>query len=335
MRKTIRAVVLLGLIAACSCAIPWDVPFAGLGSACAQEVVVRFGETRETGTSGSQTYSYGVSYYQGFGGNLAWSVGYLNEGHVPNNKRDGLDFQGWARINLLNRRLSLGVGAGPYLYWDTVLSPVGPAVYTDQHGVGAIFSVAANWYMVDRFFLQGKVNYIATSNSINTYSATIGLGYQLDKPPTPGPLTGPSPAPVQDLKNEVTFFAGRTVTNAGKNDAAGAEYLQYRRNLTPHLDVTVGWLNEHSPISRTGPAAEIWAGRTFLNDRFGLEIGFGPYVGYDSHGPYNTTKVDWLASLSANIRFTEHWLLRGTWHRVTTTYDRDTDIFLLGLGYRF
>jgi hypothetical protein len=321
MRRAILAIFLLVLIAA-PCLLS------------AQEVVVRFGDTRETGTKGSQTYSYGFSYFQGFGENLAWSVGYLNEGHVPNHKRDGLDFQGWARVNLFNRRLSLGIGAGPYVYWDTVLGSSRP-VYSDQHGVGAIFSVAANWYFVDRFFIQGKVNYVATPHDIDTFSATIGLGYQLDKPTRPGPLTGPSPAPVQDLKNEVTFFAGRTVTNAGKDDATGAESLQYRRNLAPHFDWTIGWLNEHHPVSRTGPITQIWAGRTFLNDRFGLEIGLGPYLGYDYHGSYNTTKVDWVASLSGSIRFTEHWLLRGTWDRVTTNNDRDTDIFLVGLGYRF
>jgi len=33
----------------------------------AQEVFVRFGETYETGTAHSQTYSYGVSYFQGSG----------------------------------------------------------------------------------------------------------------------------------------------------------------------------------------------------------------------------------------------------------------------------
>ena len=321
MRRTLYAILLF-----CVAATPCQV--------LAQEVFVRFGDTRETGTAGSQTYSYGVSYFQGFGENLAWSVGYLNEGHVPNHKRDGLDFQGWARMNLFNRHLSLGVGAGPYLYWDTVLGTTRP-VYADDHGVGAIFSAAANWYTDSPFIIQAKINYVITPNSVNTYSATIGLGYQLDKPATPGPLTGPSPAPVQDLKNEVTFFAGRTVTNAGKDDATGAEYLQYRRNLAPHFDWTIGWLNEHHPVSRTGPATEIWAGRTFLHDRFGLEIGFGPYLGYDYHGAYNTTKVDWLASISGDIRFTEHWILRGTWHRVTTGNDRDTDIFLLGLGYRF
>ncbi len=320
MHRVVIVIFLLGFIA-----LP--------GLVSAQEVFVRFGDTRETKSSASQTYSYGVSYFQGYGEHLAWSVGYLNEGHVPNHKRDGLDFQGWARVNVLNRRLSLGVGAGPYLYWDTVLGSTRP-VYTDQHGVGAIFSAAANWYTDSRFIIQGKVNYITTPHSIDTFSATIGLGYQLDKPPRPGPLTGPSPAPAQSLKNELTFFAGRTVTNAGKDEATGAEYLQYRRNLVPHFDWTIGWLNEHHPVSRTGPVTEIWAGRTFVHDRVGLEIGFGPYLGHDYHDG-SVTKVDWLASLSGNIRFTEHWILRGTWHRVTTTNDRDTDLFLLGIGYRF
>jgi hypothetical protein len=321
VRRTISLILLL-----CAVALP--------GPVLAQEVFVRFGDTRETGTNSSQTYSYGVSYFQGFGENLAWSVGYLNEGHFSNNKRDGLDFQGWARVNVLNRRLSLGIGAGPYLYWNTVLGTV-RSDFTDQHGVGAIFSAAANWYTENRLIIQGKVNYVTTPNSVDTLSATIGLGYQLDKPDRPGPLTGPSPAPVQGLKNEVTFFAGRTVTNAGHDDAAGAESLQYRRNLAPHFDWTIGWLNEHHPVSRTGPATEIWAGRTFIDDHFGLEIGLGPYLVYDYHGQQNTTRLNWLVSLSGSIRFTEHWLLRGTWHRVTTDNDRDTDIFMAGIGYRF
>ena len=174
-----------------------------------------------------------------------------------------------------------------------------------------------------------------TGNSINTLSYTIGIGYQLEKPARPGPLTGSGPAPEQTLKNEVTFFAGRTVANSATDAASGAESLQYRRNLTPHFDWTIGWLNEHNPLSRSGPTTEIWAGRTFLNDRFGLEVGTGPYLAYDWSGPQNTTRLNWLVSLSANIRFTEHWILRGTFHRVTSSNDRDADIFLAGIGYRF
>lgn len=125
------------------------------------------------------------------------------------------------------------------------------------------------------------------------------------------------------------------MTNAGNDEAAGAESIQYRRNLAPHFDWTIGWLNEDSPISRTGPATQIWAGRTFLNDRFGLEIGLGPYLGHDSHAAYDATRLDWLASISGSVRFSERWLVRLTWNRVTTSNDRDTDMFMAGVGYRF
>jgi len=81
MRRTLAALFLFVLF--------------GAAPVWAQEVFIRAGDTRETGsTSSSQTYSYGFSYFQGFGENLAWSVGYLNEGHFSDHKRDGIDVQG-------------------------------------------------------------------------------------------------------------------------------------------------------------------------------------------------------------------------------------------------
>jgi len=322
MRRTLLLILLAVLIVA-----PWPV--------LAQEVFFRVGDTRETGTASSHGNSRAFTYLQGFGENLAWSIGYLNEGRVPSHKRDGVDFQGWTRMNILNRQLPLGVGAGPYVYWDTAMGATNKLIYSNDHGIGAIFSAAATWYTDSRLLIQGTLNYVVTNNSIDTLSATIGLGYQLDKPTRPGPLTGASPASEQILKNELTFFGGRMTTTSGRDEAAVAESLQYRRNLTPHLNWTIGWLNEHNPVSRTGPVTQIYVGRTFLDDRFGLDIGVGPYLGYDGHARRNTTRLNLLASLSGSIRLTEDWLLRGTWHRVTTTYDRDTDVFLLGVGYRF
>jgi hypothetical protein len=53
----------------------------------AQEVVVRAGDTRETGRiNSSHTYAYGFSYFQGVGEDFAWSVGYLNEGISPSTR---------------------------------------------------------------------------------------------------------------------------------------------------------------------------------------------------------------------------------------------------------
>jgi hypothetical protein len=66
-------------------------------------------------------------------------------------------------------------------------------------------------------------------------------------------------------------------------------------------------------------------------------MGFGPYLAHDRYqqGNDDKTKLDWAASCSASVSFLEHFALRGSWSRVITVQDRDTDVFLGGLSYRF
>jgi hypothetical protein len=40
-------------------------------------------------------------------------------------------------------------------------------------------------------------------------------------------------------------------------------------------------------------------------------------------------------SFSAAYAVTPQWAARLTWNRVGTRYDRDADVVMLGLGYRF
>ena len=42
-----------------------------------------------------------------------------------------------------------------------------------------------------------------------------------------------------------------------------------------------------------------------------------------------------LASLTCSVRLSEHWIIRAVFDRVTSNYNRDSDIFLLGFGYRW
>ena len=42
-----------------------------------------------------------------------------------------------------------------------------------------------------------------------------------------------------------------------------------------------------------------------------------------------------MVSLSARYRFTPQWHARVTWNRVFADYDRDTDVLLIGAGYKF
>jgi hypothetical protein len=45
--------------------------------------------------------------------------------------------------------------------------------------------------------------------------------------------------------------------------------------------------------------------------------------------------VSILLTMSAGYNVTEHWTARVSWNRVMTTYDKDSDIYLAGVGYRF
>jgi hypothetical protein len=39
--------------------------------------------------------------------------------------------------------------------------------------------------------------------------------------------------------------------------------------------------------------------------------------------------------LTFSVRLSEHWVIRTVFDRVTSNYNRDSDIFLMGLGYRW
>jgi hypothetical protein len=46
-------------------------------------------------------------------------------------------------------------------------------------------------------------------------------------------------------------------------------------------------------------------------------------------------RLSGIVTLTASYRFDPHWFARLSWNRIVTGYDRDTDVILLGGGYRF
>jgi hypothetical protein len=81
---------------------------------------------------------------------------------------------------------------------------------------------------------------------------------------------------------------------------------------------------------------QIWLAKPFFDDRLALGAGFGFYSAGDrlreerSGGFFSE-----IVSITFSYRISSRWLIRGTWDRVITDYDRDTDVFLGGIGYRF
>ena len=312
---------------------------AGL-SLGAQEVSVLYGGLRRVDAGGS-SFSYQVDYRQDLFRNLAASATYLNEGHLPGHHRDGEALQAWGRVPFRDGRFSLALGAGAYYYFDTQPRPGGGSA--DVHSTAPILSLSATGQLSDRWFCRGVVNHIAPAHEMRTVTAAVGLGFWFGRNelPTPGQL-GDAPS-IKDLElaQDFTVLAGQSVVNTFFSPAGRAYALEYRRGLARHLDWTASLIYEGNPliVRRSGLASQGWAVNDFFHDRVAFGIGFGPYLYVDRKHPQagsgTPARVAGLGSLTLSARLTEAWTARLLFDRVMSNYDRDADVFLLGLGYRW
>jgi hypothetical protein len=142
-------------------------------------------------------------------------------------------------------------------------------------------------------------------------------------------------------RDELTVLVGKTEMNSLHSPGAFAKSIEYRHGFGSYVDATLTWLDE-GPTAltrRNGAATELWASRGFFNERLRLAVGAGPYVALDTYrvaGGTNTAdKVSALVTMTASYQFARHWIVRGSWNRVLTGYNKDSDVYLAGVGYRF
>jgi len=284
--------------------------------------------------------SWQVDYRQDFARWFGGSVAYLNEGHFPDHHRDGTAFQLWGGLPLFDGRLTLSAGVGAYYFYDT--QPLAGGDSLDVHGTAPIYSLTAMAYLSDRWFLKGALNRIAPHNDVQTNMAVVGLGYWFGRGdrPTAGKLGDAPPEHDYVTGNELTLFGGQSVVNTFLDQKAIAYAGEYRHGLFPHVDITASAIHEGDPrvVRRDGVAAQLWAVNTFFHERVSVGVGLGPYLYIDHRHPTPRTRISPavaapLVSLTMAARLSDHWLVRAVFDRVTSNYNRDSDIFLVGLGY--
>jgi len=305
----------------------------------AQELTFLTG-TMSTHETSQSSYSWQIDYRQNFSANFAASIAVINEGHVPGHHRDGTAWEAWGRLPFANDRFAVAVGLGAYYYYDTVQLPTGDSA--DIHGTAPIYSLSASGYLSNRWFLRLMLNRISPTSDIKVNTAALGFGYWFgrDKKPTPGRLGDSPEEKAYVTANELTVFGGQSVVNTFLSESAFAYALEYRRGWLPHLDWTASFIHEGDPeiIRRSGLALQLWPVNTFFNNQVSVGVGIGPYIYLDHKHPANSTlgipaAVAPLASLTISARLSKDWRARLVWDRVTSNYNRDADIFLLGVGY--
>jgi hypothetical protein len=305
----------------------------------AQELSV-LGGVATTGAFDASTKAWEVDYRQDIFRNLDASIAYINEGHFSDHKRDGTAWEGWFNLPVFKGRVAFSAGAGVYYYFDTQPLPGGNAA--DVHGTAPIFSVAATGYVSDRWFYRLMVNRISPRSDIQTTSAEFGVGYWFGPNRRPEGAVPDQGAPEPDYVTEpqLTGFGGQSIVNSLYDEKAWAGAVEYRQGILPHLDGTASLIYEGDPktVRRSGAALQLWPVNTFLDKSTSVGIGVGPYIYIDRKHPVVDTRespaaVAPLVSLTIARRLAQSWIARLVWDRVTSNYNRDSDIFLLGLGY--
>jgi hypothetical protein len=336
------------------CNLRYPSCLAAIGLFCAglnlraQELSVLGGTTTPSEIKDS-SYAWQIDYRQDFYENFASSIAYINEGHIPGHFRDGTAWEAWGNLPLFNDRIAISLGAGVYYYYDTESGPGNNS--NDIHGTAPIFSLSLTGYLSDRVFYRVMVNRINPSGDIKTETATVGVGYWfgLNRRPLG---TKPGQADAADshyvTEPQLAVFGGQSIVNTFLSPKALAGAAEYRQGLLPHLDGTASFIYEGDPkiVRRSGVAFQLWPVNTFFDESTFVGIGVGPYVFIDRNHPVNTGQtinvglkdpaaIAPLVSLTIARELSDHWITRLIWDRVVSNYNRDSDIFLIGLGYRW
>ncbi len=292
--------------------------------------------------AGQSSYSYHLGYAQDFYQNLAASLTYINEGHVPGHHRDGYAVEAWGRLSTPHNRFSISLGLGAYFFYDTQPLPGGGSA--DVHGTAPILSLSGTGYLSNRIFYRVTLDRITPAHETKVNSAVLGIGYWFgqNSKPTPGEFGHAPDEQASITGNELTLFAGQSVVNTFNSQSARAYAVEYRRGLMRHVDWTASFIYEGNPqiVRRAGLVTQAWAVNNIFEDRVSLGIGLGPYLYIDRKHPedssqLNPAAVAPLASLSITGRLSDRFHLRLLVDRVASSYNRDADIFLLGLGSRW
>ena len=329
--KQLRHAALLGALTALTLA-------SAATPAPASEIYGLGGAVQSTSPS-DLSYSWQLEFRQDLLKHLAAGVSYLNEGHFKGHHRDGYTAQFWTRADLLDYRLTVAAGVGPYFFLDTTSSS-SPGGFSDNHGWKAMMSAAATWHLENNLLLELRSNWVKGPSGFDTVSALAGIGYHFE--PALESLNTKEPTAERKMPNEVTLFLGRTIVNSFDSQQSLAAGVEYRRRLSRHVDWTLTGLYEgdNRLVRRDGALTQLWVTQELLDDTLSVGAGAGAYFNLSRyHNPFQGQGADQFLSgiiaLTGSYRFAPHWAVRATWNRVVTSYERDTDVIVGGLGYRF
>jgi hypothetical protein len=184
-----------------------------------------------------------------------------------------------------------------------------------------------------------RLNNIEAAGKVRSTALLAGVGYRFGKPPGSGFLNSDSWFAVDPPRSEVDVLAGRVVLNSFRSEGYFATALSLRTKITTYLAASLTYtVAQNVPLDwHSGAALQLWA-EAPLTSAFSVGAGVGVFVIADRANTVPATSAtDPAGILGITMAYTisNRWVVRAIWNRVTTRDDDDSDIVLLGLGYRF
>ncbi|OGI48368.1 MAG: hypothetical protein A2151_04020 [Candidatus Muproteobacteria bacterium RBG_16_65_34] len=140
----------------------------------AGELNIGIGQSVDNNAANDLDTAGSVEYRRLFRDRYAWSVAYLNEGHKPNLKRDGIAGALWALTE--TNGWSLSAGAGAYVSFATRID--GDA-HINQHRLNGLLGATVGRRFVD-YSLRLSWQRVLTSNSTDSDNYLLGVGFPID-----------------------------------------------------------------------------------------------------------------------------------------------------------
>lgn len=277
-----------------------------------------------------------LGYSQRMRPNLSLSAEYYNEGHPGPHHRDGLTSQLWLHSVVPERGASFGIGFGPYYYFDTTTGHGSATDYRNLHGWGSILSVSAKWHLAKRSYVEVRANRARTQGAGDSNALLIGMGYELRN--VPDEVRQQNETPGDRL---LMVQAGQAIVNSFESERARAYGLEYRGTVTQNMEWSATLLTEGRVglVERRGVAAQLWLLRPFT-ERIVLAMGGGGYlmrdqINRDDAAEASITRLVPIVSIGMRYRISPDWRAQLSWSRVVTSYHRDADVLLVGVGKMF
>jgi hypothetical protein len=265
--------------------------------------------TYETGFISKRTTHFGIGF------------SYNNDGHLPDNHRDGLAAQAWY-VQSFGDDFEVQLGTGPYA---TMNNTTVNGARENQFQVGLLTSAALKWYPTAHpWYLRAQYNNTWVPASFHSNALLFGVGRDFSYEGDGGK---------NKLNADLSFWGGTSrTTQVGPQHTALAYEVEAKSHFgdSEYLGYSFSFLSEGDTnlADRRGVPVQLWYDQPAgpLTVSFGL----GPYFAYDGLSD-KKFRVAGIGSIRIAYALTRHLGIGAMYSRVASFYNRDEDIVMLGV----